>query len=77
MDYYFQEVFREVFDDDELQIGDDMSASTTSSWDSLAQVKIILGLEEAFNIKFTTQEVAELQSVGALKEALQRKGVAA
>jgi acyl carrier protein len=77
MDYQIQEVFREVFDNDELKIDDITSPKTMPEWDSLAHVKIILGLEEAFDIQFLTREVAELKSVGALKEALLTKGIAA
>ena len=68
-------IFREVFDNDEMEIWDAMAAKDVPHWDSLAQVKLIIGLEEEFGIKFTTQEVAEMACVGDLKKALRGKGI--
>jgi len=76
MDHRIREVFREVFDNDEMEIWDDMAAKDVLEWDSLAQVKLIIGLEEEFGIKFTTHEVAEMRCVGDLRETLLRKGIA-
>ena len=53
-----------------------MSAKDIPDWDSLAQVKIVIALEEEFSIKFTTNEVAEMACVGDLLRALERKGIA-
>lgn len=66
-------VFRDVFDNPKLEIKDDTSAKNIAEWDSLAQVKLIIGLEEEFGIKFTTNEVAEMTCVGDLKTTLGRK----
>lgn len=76
IDKQVQEVFREIFDNDELEIWDAMSAKDLSEWDSLAQVKLIIGLEEEFHIKFTTHEVAQMTCVGDLKKALRQKSIA-
>jgi acyl carrier protein len=73
VDQRIQRIFREVFENDALQVHDDLSAQTLADWDSLAQVKLILGLEEEFGVKFTTAEVAELNSVQSLKSALAGK----
>ena len=73
MDDRVRAVFREVFDDDQMEVWDQMSAKDVSEWDSLAQVKLIIGLEEEFGIKFTTHEVAKMTCVGDLKDALARK----
>jgi len=76
MHHRIREVFREVFDDDEMEIWDEMSAKDVPDWDSLAQVKLVIGLEEEFEIKFTTHEVAQMTCLDDLKEALLAKGVA-
>jgi acyl carrier protein len=69
-------VFQEVFENENLVITDSSSAKNVENWDSLAQIKIIVGLEEEFGIKFTTDEVASLANVGELKAALRTKGAA-
>jgi acyl carrier protein len=75
LDQRLQNVFQEVFDDEDLEVTADTSAKTLPNWDSFAQVKLVVGLEEEFDVKFTTEEVATLSSVGELKRALQSKGV--
>lgn len=67
-----QEVFREVFDDGALEIRDEMGPDHLPGWDSLAQVKLIVGLEEEFGIRFATADVAQMASVGDLKQALEK-----
>jgi acyl carrier protein len=75
LDHRLQNVFQEVFDDEDLEVTDDVSAKTLTTWDSFAQVKLIVGLEEEFDVKFTTDEVATLQTAGELKHALRTKGI--
>ncbi len=75
LDQRLQNVFQEVFDDEDLQVTDDVSAKTLANWDSFAQVKLIVGLEEEFDVKFTTDEVATLRTAGELKKALRTKGI--
>ncbi len=70
-----QQVFREVFDDERMEIRDDMTPKDIPGWDSLAHVKLIIGLEEEFNCKFTVHEVVGIASVGDLKRMLSLKGI--
>jgi acyl carrier protein len=75
-DQRVETVFQEVFENENLVITDSSSAKNVENWDSLAQINIIVGLEEEFRIKFTTDEVASLANVGELKAALRAKGAA-
>lgn len=65
-----RDIFSEVFDNEEIEIWDEMGAKDIPEWDSLAQVKLIIGIEEEFKIKFTTHEVAKMRCVGDLKKIL-------
>jgi acyl carrier protein len=73
MDSRIRRVFKEVFNDGQIEIWDAMSARDVKGWDSHAQVKLLIGLEEEFGVKFTTHEVTQLTSVANIKEALARK----
>ena len=77
MEKRIRQIFREVFDDDRMEIHDSLSASEVPEWDSFAQVKLIIGLEEEFGIKFTTAEVTSMSSVGDLKKILAAKNLSA
>ena len=70
-----QDLFRFVFENDELAISDETSQSNLDDWDSLAQVKLIVGLEDEFNVKFETSEIGSLNSVAAIRRALAERGV--
>lgn len=59
-----QEVFRRVFDDDNLSVNDETNADEIDGWDSIAHINLIIALEKQFAVKFSTSELAGLQSHG-------------
>ncbi len=66
-------LFQEIFDDPALVVQPETSASDIAEWDSVAQVKLVLAIEEAFGARFTTDEVAALHCVGDFIAALNRR----
>ncbi len=67
------DIFRDVFDDPTIQIHDAMTAREVPAWDSLNHIQLIVAIEKAFLIKFTTREVQGLDTVGTLKALIARK----
>jgi acyl carrier protein len=65
-----QAIFRECFDDPALAIAPETSPETLAGWDSVAQIQIVLAVEEAFDMRFTTDQVARLHSVGDILRIL-------
>jgi acyl carrier protein len=76
IDQRLQQIFREAFDNNKLTLTDALSPETMPAWDSLAHVKLMMGCEEEFGVKFTIEETVESTSVGKLKSVLASKGVA-
>ena len=74
-DQRLQQIFREVFEDDRLAVGDGLSPESLPAWDSLAHLKLIMSCEEEFGVKFTLEETIESNSVAKLKGVLAAKGV--
>jgi|ETN01SMinimDraft_4_1059930.scaffolds.fasta_scaffold98923_2 acyl carrier protein len=70
-----QDVFREVFDNPELKIFPEMTPKDDEDWDSFGHIKLVLALESAFDISFSTDEIAELYNVGDMIKILQHKGI--
>ncbi len=68
-----QEIFREVFEDEELIIREDMTAEDIEDWDSLTHIQLIETIEKTFNISFTLQEIAELDTIGEFIELTEKK----
>jgi acyl carrier protein len=67
-------IFCDVFDRTDLNL-DGLSRENCPEWDSLAQVKIIIGIEEEFGVKFTMDQVVDARSVAELKQLLAARGV--
>lgn len=59
-------VFNEVFDDETIEITPQLRAKDVDGWDSLTHIRLILSVEKAFKIRFTTAEVGNLANVGDL-----------
>lgn len=60
------EIFEDVFDDDSIQVTPDLAAKDVDGWDSLSHIRLILTVEKAFKIKFSTSEIGKLENVGDL-----------
>jgi len=59
-----QAVFRNVFDDDELILRDEMTADDVEGWDSMMHINLFIALEKHFKIKFAIAEISGLKSQG-------------
>ncbi len=64
-------IFQEVFDDDDLEIGDTTNANDVDEWDSLSHITLVLAVEQAFNLKLRASEVGELQNVGEMARLIE------
>lgn len=68
------EVFRDVFDDDDIAISEDTTAEDIDEWDSLSNVLLLVSIEKAFDgVKFNTGEVASLKNVGEMVAVIVRE----
>ena len=65
-----QEVFRQVFDDDELVIEPKTTAADIEGWDSINHVNLVLAVERAFGVRLAASGIANLKNVGELANLL-------
>lgn len=63
-------IFQSVFSNLELQINAETSASDIPDWDSLAQITLLMSMEQTFEIQFSLDEVEDLQNVGEIVELI-------
>ncbi len=59
-------VFNDVFDDETIKLTPQLTAKDVDGWDSLTHIRLILSVERAFKIRFTTSEIGNLENVGDL-----------
>lgn len=69
-------IFREVLDHDDLILRADMVAGEVDGWDSLAHIRLIVSIEEAFRVRFNASEVAALRNVGDMVALITAKQAA-
>ena len=68
-----QQVFRDVFNNDSLVLRDEMTSRDIAGWDSLAHINLMFSIESAFGMQFIGNELAELNNIGELKAALEKR----
>ena len=68
-----QYIFREVFEDDDSILQEDMTAEDIEDWDSLTHIQLIENIEVEFGITFTLQEVTRLNNVGEFIDLTEQK----
>ena len=71
VDERLEDVFRSVFDDEQLTLSDDMTAADVPGWDSLAHINLMFSIESEFGITFQGDELADFADIGALKRFLE------
>lgn len=67
------EIFCEVFDDDDLSISPEMTANDVDGWDSLSHVNLIVAIEGRFGIRFSQKELLSFKNVGDLLRSIDAK----
>ncbi len=68
-----QEIFRDVFDEDNLEINLETNAEDIEDWDSLNHINIISASEREFKVKFALGELEGLQNVGSFISLITQK----
>ncbi len=68
-----QDVFRDVFDDEEIVISEEMTAADIEEWDSLTQVQLLVAVQDEFGVKFSISETTGLKDVGDLLALIEKK----
>lgn len=64
-----------VLEMSEQHIDEKLSAEDTSNWDSIRHLNLVMALEEAFGVSFTSDELGRLTSYRAIVDALGQRGV--
>ena len=63
-------VFREVFDDDTIQLSDETVADDIDGWDSFEHINLIVAVEDEFNFKIPMYRVTTMENVGEMVDVI-------
>ena len=68
-----QEIFRDNFDDDTLEITRATCADDIEDWDSLEHITLIATVERTFKMKFKMGEISSMKNVGQMANIIQAR----
>ena len=67
------EVFRDVFEDDDITVNDKTTADDIEDWDSLEHINLVNAIEQEFGVKFTMGEIVSMKNVGEMADLIMKK----
>lgn len=67
------EIFRDVFDDESIELGESTTAADIEDWDSLTHITLLSAIEDEMDIRFDMKAVQGLKNVGAMVDLIQKE----
>ncbi len=67
-------LFRDFFDDEDIEIDEDTTADDIDDWDSLNHITLMSAVEQEFGVRFTMGEVSGMKNVGEMAEIIKARG---
>ena len=64
------EVFRDVFDDEDITVDETTTAADIEDWDSLSHIMLLSSIEDEFDVQFDMKAVQGLKNVGAMADLI-------
>ena len=63
-------VFRDFFDDEDIELDEETTADDIDDWDSLNHITLLAAVEDEFGIRFTMGEVSGMKNVGEMAQII-------
>ncbi len=70
MNERLQEIFCDVFDQEDLTITPELNMADLPEWDSMSHLRLMLCIEKEFNIKIPIERIETLKSVAKIMDLL-------
>ena len=68
-----QDIFRDIFDEEDMVIEDKTSSDDVEEWDSLNHINLVSAIEKEFEIRFALRELMALKDVGSMIDLMVKK----
>lgn len=63
-------LFRDIFDDDSIELQDATTAADVEGWDSLMHISLIQAVQDEFGMKFAMKDVTGMKNVGQMVDLI-------
>lgn len=67
-------VFRDVLDDDTIELHEDTVADDVDGWDSFEHINLVVAVEEEFSFKIPMGKVVTMKNVGEMVDIILSMG---
>lgn len=67
------EVFRDVFDDEDITVTDATSSNDIEDWDSLSHINLVVAVEKEFGVRFSMGETQKMKNVGEMADIIMER----
>lgn len=67
------QVFEDVFDDEDIRVNDSTTSDDIEDWDSLEHINLIVAVEKKFGMKFNMGEVTTMKNVGEMADIILKR----
>ncbi|SEW40958.1 acyl carrier protein [Chryseobacterium wanjuense] len=66
-------IFHDELDNDEIVLHFETTAEDIEEWDSLSHIQLIVAVEKAFGVRFTSSEIQSWNNVGEMIDCILTK----
>ena len=67
------QIFKDVFDLDDVVLTPDTTADDIEEWDSLEHINLISAVESSFKMKFKMKEISTMKNVGEMISIIEER----
>ena len=67
------EIFHDVFDDEDIEVVEETTADDIEDWDSLTHITLVSEIESEFGFKFSMKDVLGMKNVGEMLDIIERE----
>ena len=67
------EIFIEQLENPSIKLTGETTADDIEEWDSLSHIQLVVTIEKAFRIRFTSSEIVGFKNVGELARCIDNK----
>ncbi len=67
-------VFRDVFDDDSITVGEETTADDVDGWDSFEHINLVVAVQDEFGFKIPVGKVVTMKNVGEMVDIILEMG---
>lgn len=75
LDAQLRQIVQDSLGDDELELHERTTADDVDGWDSLTHINIMVAVESAYGVSFTSEQLGGFRDLGELQDFLRKQAL--